>query len=141
MSYDFEALLADPGTEWAGPRREREAFRRWAGDRFDSWYRRGHALAEAKDNSSDGGYEEGSEVEFFESCWHPDGPEAYSRLKDAERQSKVFHEVWVNAFWEGVNAATDEAVDAGIVTDAQVDTIMEAVKTDRRLTRREARTQ
>ena len=78
----FEKVLADPD-RYPSNRGDRERFREWAGDRFTAWYQRGHALAEAKDAAGTG--DDGlSEVRFFESNWHLDGPMAYYDQKRVE---------------------------------------------------------
>ena len=60
----FQELLDDP-TRYPGNAQDRKAFRRWAGDRFDEWYRRGHALITATGDQH--------KIEMFEDDWHPDG--------------------------------------------------------------------
>lgn len=60
----FQKLFDDPAI-YPGNAQERKAFRRWAGDRFDEWYRRGHALITATGDQD--------KIEIFEDDWHPDG--------------------------------------------------------------------
>jgi hypothetical protein len=60
----FQKLFDHP-TIYPGNAQDRKAFRRWAGDRFDEWYRRGHALITATGDQH--------KIEMFEDDWHPDG--------------------------------------------------------------------
>jgi hypothetical protein len=60
----FQKLFDDP-TSYPGNAQDRKAFRRWAGDRFEEWYRRGHALITATGDQH--------KIEMFEDDWHPDG--------------------------------------------------------------------
>jgi len=60
----FQKLFDDP-TSYPGNAQDRKAFRRWAGDRFGEWYRRGRALITATGDKA--------KIEMFEDDWHPDG--------------------------------------------------------------------
>jgi hypothetical protein len=121
---EFEALLADPG-KYPGNRQEREDFRGWAGARFDSWYERGHALAEAKDKA--GPPSNPTEVEYFESNWHPDGPQAYYREKQTEQVLYLAKRVRHQGFEEGVKAAARKAVLDGILDGTEEEAFVTAV--------------
>lgn len=90
---EFEALFVDP-TRYSGNRRERAAFRRWAGeDRFDEWYRRGHALATDKRAArQDWNPRTLDPVQSFEADWYSEGPQAYVDWLNNERRQDVLME-------------------------------------------------
>ncbi|MFJ8687361.1 hypothetical protein [Micromonospora wenchangensis] len=81
----YERWLANPEKCWhISNSRVRDAFKRWAGDRFAAWHAAARLGAEAEQATSGG-----RAISIFEGDWHPGGVMAYERERRRDRVQQM----------------------------------------------------